>query len=88
MVYLHSTPLHLPDALRHLLPERSIPCLLNKAPSGGLYTPAERRVRQAVSKEVPWTAIIYTITKQELNLSFLVTHSARTIAETCTIAHC
>ncbi|HET7116244.1 MAG TPA: hypothetical protein VFI29_07120, partial [Hanamia sp.] len=26
---------------------RSIPCLLNKAPSGGLYTPAERRVRQA-----------------------------------------
>ncbi|HET7118310.1 MAG TPA: hypothetical protein VFI29_17565, partial [Hanamia sp.] len=24
-----------------------IPCLLNKAPSGGLYTPAERRVRQA-----------------------------------------
>ena len=28
-------------------PKRSIPCLLNKAPLGGLYTPAVRRVRQA-----------------------------------------
>ena len=28
-------------------PQRSIPCLLNKAPWGGLYTPAAGRVRQA-----------------------------------------
>ena len=45
-VYFRSASLHLPDSiLTEPFPERSAPCLLNTAPSGGLQTLSVQRMR-------------------------------------------